>query len=80
MDALETSKIYLREAPVVFEKIRQEELAFDAVTVEHPDGEMSTKVDPWFATEVEGVEVLTQIEAVKEDPVGLIISLLDELD
>ena len=34
----------------------------------------------WFVAEVEGVEVLTQIEAVKEDPVGLIISLSDELD
>ena len=62
-----------------FGKIRQEELALDAITVEHPDDEMSTKVDPWFDTEVEGVEVFTQIEAVREEPLGLIISLLDEL-
>ena len=77
---METSKIYLREALVVFGKIRQEELAFDAVTVEHPDDEKSMKVEPWFDAEDEGVEVLAQIEAVKEDPLGLIISLLDELD
>ena len=70
-----TSKIYLREALVEFGKIRQEELVFDAVTVEQPDDEMSTKVDPWFDTEVEGGEVLTQIEAVREDPLELIISL-----
>ena len=37
-------------------------------------------MDPWFVTEVEGVEVLTQIEAVREEPLGLIISLSDELD
>ena len=77
---METSKIYLRAALFVFGKIRQEELAFDAVIVEHPDEEKSVNVDPWFVAVVEGVEVLTQIEAVREEPFGSIISLLDELD
>ena len=52
----------------------------DAITVEHPDDEESVKVECWFVAEVEGVEVLTQIDAVREVPVGLIITLLDELD
>ena len=55
-------------------------MAFDATAVEHPDDGKSVKVDPWFVTKDEGVEILTQIEAVREDPVGLIISFSDELD
>ena len=51
-----------------------------AATVEHPDDEVSVKVEPEFVADVEGVDVLTQIEAVREDPVGLIISLTVELD
>ena len=63
-----------------FGKIRQEESFFEAVTVEHPDDESSMKVEPWFDDEDEGVEVLTQIEAVSEELEGLIISLYAELE
>ena len=54
-------------------KIRQEVSVFEAVTVEQPDDEVSMKVKPWLDDEDEGVEVLTQIEAVSEEPEGLII-------
>ena len=63
-----------------FGKIRQEESVFEAVTVEQPDDEVSMKVEPWLDDEDEGVEVLTQIEADSEEPVGLIISLYAELE
>src|SRR6266581_3819497 len=61
-------------------KIRQEELAVAAITDEHPDEAKSVIPFPSVVPEVEGVEDFTQIEAVSEDPVVLIISLLDELD
>ena len=61
-------------------KMRQDESAVDAITVEHPDDEESVKLEPEFVLEVEGVEVLTQIVAVREDPVGLITPLSNELD
>ena len=63
-----------------FGKIRQEESVFEAVTVEQPDDESSIKVEPWFDVEDEGVEVLTQIEADSDEPLGLIISLYAELE
>ena len=63
-----------------FGKIRQEVSVFEAVTVEQPDDEVSMKVEPWLDDEDEGVEVLTQIEAVSEEPEGLIISLYAELE
>ena len=63
-----------------FGKIRQEESVFEAVTVEQPDDESSMKLEPWFDVEDEGVEVLTQIEADSDEPVGLIISLYAELE
>ena len=63
-----------------FGKIRQEVSVFEAVTVEQPDDEVSMKVEPWLDYEDEGVEVLTQIEAVSEEPEGLIISLYAELE
>ena len=63
-----------------FGKIRQEESVFEAVTVEQPDDELSMKLEPWFDVEDEGVEVLTQIEADSDEPLGLIISLYAELE
>ena len=61
-----------------FGKIRQEESVFAAVTVEQPDDESSMKLEPWFDVEDEGVEVLTQIEADIDEPLGLIIWLYAE--
>jgi len=63
-----------------FGKIRQEESVFEAVIVEQPDDESSMNVEPWFVDDDEGVEVLMQIEAVSEEPVGLIISSYAELE
>ena len=62
-----------------FGKIRQEESVFEAVTVEQPDDESSMNVEPWFVDD-EGVKDLTQIEAVSEEPVRLIISSYAELE
>ena len=46
-----------------------------------PDDESSMKLEfAAFDVEDEGVEVLTQVEAVSEEPEGLIISLYAELE
>jgi hypothetical protein len=62
------------------EKIRHKELAVAATIDEHPDEAKSVNPVPPLVPEVEDVDDFIQMEAVSEDPVALIVSLMDELD